>query len=145
MAAKKDSKKIYYIRVQHELVEVTAEVYYTYFRGRRQEQAQKERDAYHGLVSYNDLDTESLLGEEMIPDKDTPGLEENAIATVQADKLHEAMNALRSSERAILHELYFVGLTERELAQKTGTPQQTIHKRKQAVLVKLKELLGSFD
>ena len=54
--------KNYYIKVPGALVEVTEEVYLTYYRMRRRCSAVQEKDTYNGVTSYDTLDTEDILG-----------------------------------------------------------------------------------
>lgn len=49
-------KEKYMIKVEGKLVEVTPEVYYTYFRMERQERGQEEKKAYNQVMSYDALD-----------------------------------------------------------------------------------------
>ena len=67
-------KKEFYIRVKDELVEVTREVYLTYYRGKRGEETQLEKIRRNHVVSYDAFDTESALGAEMLIDTASDGL-----------------------------------------------------------------------
>ena len=42
----------FYIKVREELIEVTQEVYLTYYRARRRELAQIEKERRHRVLSY---------------------------------------------------------------------------------------------
>lgn len=69
-------KKKYFIRVPGELIEVSKDIYLSYYRMKRRWVAQEERDTYNGLVSYDSMDTVEMLGEEMIPDSDASNVED---------------------------------------------------------------------
>lgn len=79
--------KNYYIKVPGALVEVTEEVYLSYFRMKRRWSAQVERDTYNGLISYDAMDTEETLGKEAIPDSDSPSVEDAALEKMLRAKL----------------------------------------------------------
>ena len=66
--------KNYYIKVPGALVEVTEEVYLTYYCMRRRCSAVQEKDTYNGMTSYDALDTEDMLGVDNIPDSKSAGL-----------------------------------------------------------------------
>ena len=134
-------EKVYYIKVPGSLVEVTKEVYLEYFRTRRRWYAQEERDTYNGLVSYNAMDTEEMLGEDTIPDSSTPSVEDMALDRLLRDKLRRCLAELSQPEQDMIHALYFEGLSERQFSKKAGIPQRTIHDRKHRTLVKLKKML----
>ena len=61
-----EANKKQFIRVAGELIEVTEEVYLTYYRGKRREKAQREKEQSHHVVSFDALDTEGLQGAQMI-------------------------------------------------------------------------------
>lgn len=83
-------KKEYRIRVDGVLVEVTQEVYQSYYRMRRREAFLIEKDIDHGVELYSNLDTDETLGEEMLPDLYSPGVEERAITNVLSEMIFAA-------------------------------------------------------
>ena len=138
------AEKTYWIRVPEGLVEVTKEVYVTYYRVRRREQFLEEKDARNGKVLYCDLDTEEILGEEMIPDHISPDVQDAVMARLMAEKLHACLKKLPEGERKLLYALYFDGLSERQYSAKTGVPQKTVHNRKKKAIQKLKKFFEKF-
>ncbi len=135
------AEKKFYIRVPGEKVEVTEEIYLTYYRSRRRDRAQRERDKYNGLVFYNSLDTDDTLGEEVIPDSDVPSVEDLAVNNILQEKLNHCLAMLSETERELINALYFEGLTERQFAKQTGKHYMTIHNRQVRVLLKLKKMI----
>ncbi len=135
------AEKKFYIRVPGEKVEVTEEIYLTYYRSRRRDRAQRERDKYNGLVFYNSLDTDDTLGEEVISDSDVPSVEDLAVNNILQEKLNHCLAMLSETERELINALYFEGLTERQFAKQTGKHYMTIHNRKVRVLLKLKKMI----
>lgn len=113
-------KKTYIVRVQGTVVEVTEEVYRAYHSIERHLLTVDEKDARNGKVLYSDLDTDELLGEDMIPDRNSVGVEDAAIAHILYDQLHRALNLLSPTEQKLIHEIYFQGLSERQIAKRSG-------------------------
>lgn len=59
-------KKEYRVRVCGVLVPVTQEVYQVFYQTKRHAKTLYEKDERNGLISYDGMDTEDTLGEEMI-------------------------------------------------------------------------------
>lgn len=136
-------RKEYYIRVQSTLVVVTKEVYKAYYGAKRHEKVLSEKDERHGLVSYNALDNADTIGENMIPDDDALSIEDVVISRILSESLHRCLALLPKADQELISALYFEGLSERQLAEKSHTPQRTIHDRKVKVLRKLKKMMNS--
>lgn len=134
-------EKNYCIKVPGALVKVTEEVYLTYFRARRRWSAQNERDTYNGVVSYDAMDTEEILGEEMIPDSNTLNVEDVVLDNLLREKLHVCLAKLTKPEQDMLYALYFDGLSERQLADNLGIHYMTLHCRKVSALRKLRKMM----
>lgn len=136
-----DEVKKYRIRVPGAIIEVTREVYLTYYRMDRHAKHLEEKDADHGRVLYSDMDKEELVGEEAIPDSDSPSVEDAALDRLMKDKLRKSLPLLTKQEMKLIDGLYFQGLSEHQLSAETGIPQRTIHDRKVMILRKLKKLM----
>lgn len=136
-------EKNYFIKVPGALVEVTEEVYLTYYRMRCRTSAQQEKDTYNGLTSYDALDTADMLGIESIPDLEAPSVEDMVVDKLLREKLHRCLAQLPKAEQKLLHALYFDGLSERQVADGLGIHYMTLHSRKVAILRKLKKMMES--
>ena len=90
---------------------------------------------------YSGLDTEDTTGEDGIPDKASPTVEEVVIQNIMIEKLNKSLVLLNQSEMDLINALFYAGYSEREWASKTGIPQKTINDRKRRILDKLKNLL----
>lgn len=101
-----------------------------------------KKDIRHGKVSYSDLDTGELLGEEMIPDFSMQPLEDNAICNIMLENLRQCLFRLSLPEQTLIRTIYYQGLTERQAAEQLGLPYMTVHDRKVRILQKLKRMLG---
>lgn len=80
----------YYIKIEGQLVPVTPEVYdaYHYYENHAQPVTKKEAKNVH---SYNFLDTDDLLGENMFPDKSSESIEDSAITNLLIEQLRQHM------------------------------------------------------
>ena len=136
-------KKKYYIRSSRTSVEVTQEVHCAYHSVERHLRTLDDKDKRNGKISYDNLDTEELLGEDMIPDLDAVSVEDAAIARVMHQQLHQALHLLTKPEQELIYAIYFQGLSERKLSQRMGIHYMTIHSRKVKILEKLRRLLES--
>lgn len=58
--------------------------------------------------------------------------------------LNEALLSLTDEEWALVQELYYLGKTEREVGECLSVPKSTIHYRKEAILLKLKNFVERF-
>ena len=140
-------KEKYVIKIQGKLIEVSADVYYAYFRMERRERWQEEKKQEHEVVSYDAMDTEETVGAEAIQDMSSPSMEELAIAKELNERLHHAVAALPKAERDLIRAIYFEGLTEEDYGKKTGLSQTGISYRRRKILSKLKmflDFMGSF-
>ena len=137
MAAKKE----FFIRVKDELVEVTQEVYLSYYRAKRCEQAQIEKEQRHHVLSYDAFDTSSALGAEMLTDTASDEPEDIVIKKLMVEKLYSCIAKLTNDERWLVCMLFFDGCSERETAKKLGLSSMTVHNKKEQILAKLLKLL----
>ncbi len=134
-------RKKYYIRVPEALVEVSEEVYRAYHQEKRRGYTMNEKDQRNGLTSYDELDTDELTGQEMIPDRDAVSVEDTAIANIMRSKLHRCLALLPEGERTLLEKIYFCNQSEYKVAQTLGIPRMTVHNRKARALCKLKKMM----
>ena len=131
----------YKVKIQGVLVDVTKEIYLTYYQMARREKHLEEKDAQHGVVSYGELDTVELLGEEAMPDMNSDSVEDSAIHMLMCEKLNQCLMQLPASEAELIIALFFDGNSERQISIKCGIPYMTIHDRKIKILGKLKKLM----
>lgn len=131
----------YRIYVQGILVEVSKEVYQAYYSIERHTRTLDEKDTRNGRVLYSDLDTEEMLGEEMIHDLCAKHVEDVAIHNILCQKLFQCFGMLCASEMDLIWALYFEGLTEREYAKQIGISQKGVNKRRQKVLKNLRAMM----
>ncbi len=134
-------KNEYYIRVRGTLVLVTPEVYKACHQTKRKVKTLYEKDERNGLVSYDSMDTEDMLGEETIPDSDAASVEDIVEDKLLRDRLHSCLLQLTAEEQSLIFELFFAQKTEREYAETLGISQKAVNKRRHKVLIKLRRLM----
>lgn len=140
-------KEKYMIKIQGDLIEVSEDVYYAYFRMDRQERWQEEKKQDHDVVSYDALDNGETVGAEAIQDMNSPGMEELVIANELKERLHNIVAALPKSERELIQAIYFEDIPVNDYAKRVGLSHRGINKQRKRILSKLKMLLdimGSF-
>ena len=116
-------------------------MYLAFYRMRRREQYVQEKDFHAGVMHYSEWDTGETVAEEMFPDP-ALNVEEEIIAKVMSEKLHDCLALLPESDRELLHALYFEGQSERQLCKKLGVGQKTVNDRKRKALGKLRNMFG---
>lgn len=122
------------------LMEVTEETYRDYYRDKRRQRYIDERSRLNGDVSYNALDTDETLGEDVFADEKTD-VEAEVINKMTVVELRKAFLLLSPDERELIKILFIDGVTERKASEIYGVSQVAIHKRKNKILAKLKEFL----
>ena len=122
------------------LMEVTEETYKEYYRDKRRQKYIDERSRLNGDVSYNALDTDETLGEDVFADEKTD-VEAEVINKMTVAGLRKAFLLLSPDERELIKILFIDGVTERKASEIYGVSQVAIHKRKNRILAKLKDFL----
>lgn len=128
----------YTLWVDGQAVSVSEQVYRAYYKMKRREKYLEESDTAHGKVSYSDMDTEEMSGEEAIPDLSSDSVEDTVINSIMLLKLKECLPLLSDMERKLITHLFWSKKTERECAAIYGISQKGINKRKAKILQKLK-------
>ena len=140
-------KEKYMIKIQGDLIEVSEDVYYAYFRMDRQERWQEEKKQDHDVVSYDALDNGETVGAEAIQDFNSPGMEELVIANELKERLHNIVAALPKPERELIQAIYFEDIPVSDYAKRVGLSHRGINKQRKRILSKLKmflDIMGSF-
>ena len=122
------------------LMEVTEQTYREYYRDKRRQKYIDERSKLNGDVSYNALDTDETLGEDVFADTKTD-VETEVINKMTVAELRKAFLLLSPDERELITAIYIHNLTEREFAKQKGVYHNAVHKRKLRVLEKLRKFL----
>jgi RNA polymerase sigma factor (sigma-70 family) len=129
------------IRIDGEIVTVTREVYEVYYKTRRRERTQEERDARNRLVHYNAWDNADGNGEDAIRSRgETP--EQALVSRSESDRLRGCIDALPGRERELICALYFDRKSIAAVSRETGVPERTLGYRRDKALKTLRKMLG---
>lgn len=122
------------------LMEVSEEDYVQMNREKSRMQYQCKMAKKMGEFSYDSVGADDFDGA-MILENHSLDVSEVVEQRIMVDKLHEAMKLLPEEDAELIQALYFDELTEREYARVQGLSQVAVHKRKQRVLQKLRDML----
>jgi RNA polymerase sigma factor (sigma-70 family) len=124
--------KEYYITMKDGTkVPVTEEVYRAYKRPAWREHKRRiVRSEYERSLERFEEDHVPISSNEVLED-------------IVADKIliETLLSALTPEEKFIINEIYFQGKTEREIAKEMNIAQQSINKKKNRILLKLRNLI----
>lgn len=135
-------KKQFFIPIEGKLIEVEENVYIAYYKMGRRERYLVERDQKNGVLSYDALDQDGIIGQEMMNDPEADSLEELVMAKELKSKLHLCIEMLSKSERELIQAIYFDGMSDTEYSKRIRKSQQTVSYRRKKVLSKLKRLMN---
>lgn len=140
---KPHNEKVYYIidSIQTAILD-QHQISFQYYEYTPEKKKILKHDGYlYILDPYSDLDTDELLGEDMIPDMTSERVEDSAIYSILREKLHQYLGMLPPQDMELIQALYFECMTEREYAQQIGISQKGVNKRRQKVLDKLRTMM----
>ena len=120
---------------------MTQEVYQAYYQAKRHDKTLCEKDERNGLVSYDGMDTEDILGEEMIPDRDAISVEDAVIRNILHEEVRRCVSLLEADDRFLVYALFYKRLSERDCARILGISQNAVNKRRHTVLAKLRKMI----
>lgn len=130
-----------YIKINGKLIPVTDEVYLAYYRQDRRARFSHEKHQMQGVVSFQELDTDEMTGEDMIPDLDAVSIEEQVVEELLHEHLRRCISLLTEEEQKIIYALYYEQKTEREYAKTLGISQKGVNKRRHKALAHLRALI----
>ena len=134
-------EKKHYIKVQDEMVEVSEEVYLTYYRMERKARVVVEKDQRNGTVLFSELDAQEFLTAETLQDPHAVSVEAIVIGNLMNEKLRICLRQLSDDESSLIRRRYWDQVSQSELASELQTSQQFISYRERQILGKLKKLL----
>ena len=138
-AMDKQYAKRWFVPMHGMLMEVEEAFYKDFYR-------QKERDDYLSWraknkdISYNDYDTEECSGEDMLVDPDDD-VATQVTDKLMLEKLRSVLPLLPEDEYKLIHEHYFLGISQVELSAVYGRNQSNISRKIARILEKLKNFL----
>ena len=140
--------------VNDQFIEVSEEIYQVYMQGDR-----KMRYFETDLKTERTILAEDGTVQRVIPSREDSldrlmddnarqfsdageSVEDAVLRKIAEDELHRALEKLTDEEYALVYALFFEGKTERDYAKELGVSQVAVHKKKQRILKKLKEIIG---
>lgn len=139
--------------VNGQFIEVSEEIYQVYMQGDRkmryfetdlktERTILAEDGTVQRVIPSREDSLERLMDDNARQFSDAGESVEDAVLRKMAeDELHWALEKLTDEEYALVYALFFEGKTERAYAKELGVAQVTVHKKKQRILKKLKEIL----
>ena len=134
-------KEKYFIPVEGKLIEVEENVYVAYYKMGRRERYLEERDQANGVLSYDALDHDGMIGQEMFQDPGLSSLEDLELAKELIVQLHRCIDMLPRAERELIQAIYFDGMSDREYSKRINKTQPAVSGRHKKVLSKLRILM----
>lgn len=143
------SKKDFYICLDGRAIRVSEEVYRTYYRGERKEryfmedlkteriQVDAEAKTVHFTPSREDS-YERLVAANHQFMVQGQSVEDEAVLSVL---LEAALHSLSDEEQALVHELFYLEKTEREVSAVLNIARSTLQRKRNRVLEKLRGML----
>lgn len=124
------------------IVEVTREVYLEWYRSRRREKYQKEREQKYGVCSLNKLAEMGGKNNPAILKRNEP--EEVVIKKLCLEKLKESLSILSDQDAYLIYLLFFEELTVKDTAQRLRCSHKTVQNRRKRILTQLKNTLKEY-
>lgn len=129
-----------FIPVQGCLLETDRKHYKAFYKEKERNAYLERLDKENGLLSIDTFDSVDDNGTDFIS-ADTEDMADLVADSLMAEKLQECLLMLTEDEQRLIREIYYSGLTERDLSEKYDISQVAVHKRKHRILEKLKKLL----
>lgn len=128
-------RKCYVLRVPDgTLVQVTREVYLTWYQSRRSERYQIEKGKKYGVCSLNELEEKGIsVGSIADPEAQT-------INKISLAKLWRGLEELPEQDLNLIYLLFFEETSMKEAAQICGCSPKTIQNRKKKILTRLRRI-----
>lgn len=121
------------------LVEVSREIYLEWYRSRRRERYQQERNRKHGICSLDELEKNGNYPH--TPLGVCEGVEETVLHDFYKDKIREVLGNLSDTDARLIDLLYFKEATVTEAAQIFKCNRNTIQNRRKQILKKLQQMM----
>jgi len=146
------SNKQFFISIKGARVEVTEEIYLTYYRSKRRDRYYERDIKTHtairnkaGIITgyapskEDSLDRLICTGEDFVDQQKST--EDTVMASLMSVALYKALDKLSEADRALIDVLFYQNMTERQAAAVFGLSQKGINKRKAKILMTLRKVL----
>jgi RNA polymerase sigma factor (sigma-70 family) len=135
--------KQYFIKIGRQFIPVDEKVYRAYYqpvwREEKRAEVREEKEISYDFMAENGIEPEDKNRERV----DTI-VTERLFTEKYSEYLHSALRELDEDEKFLIDEIFFKGISERELSGETGIPRKTIAYRREKILEKLKKIIEKF-
>ena len=132
-------KKEYYLYVKGKAVKVSEEVYKAYWKITEHEKYLQRKDWKHQVIPFLSLDHDGHFLDNIIDEK--IDLEKIVEVKMQIEELNKALATLTKEERELMEAIFYREESLRSTGKKEKVSYQTIGKRRDKILEKLREIL----
>ena len=132
-------KKEYFLYVKGKEVKVSEEIYKTYWKITEHEKYLQRKDWKYNVISFSALDYDGHFVDNIIDEK--IDLEKIVEVKMQIEELHKALNTLTKEERELMEAIFYKEESLRSIGKKEKVSYQSIAKRRDKILEKLREIL----
>ena len=134
-------KKKLFIPLHGMIMEVDKDAYLEFYKTQRRQKYINERSKDNNDISFDSLTTADFNGENILIGSDNT--EDQAIRNIMSEDIRHVISMLKSSDRELIHAMFYEGLSERQYAECCGVNRNAIHKREVRILEELKKFLES--
>ena len=132
-------KKEYFLYVKGKEVKVNEDIYRAYGRITEHKKYLQRKDWKHNVISFSALDHDGHFVDNIIDEK--IDLEKIVEVKMQIEELHKALNTLTKEERELMEAIFYKEESLRSIGKKEKVSYQTIGKRRDKILEKLRKIL----
>ena len=136
--------RAYFINLGYAIMETNMEEYRKYYHEKNVRDYQKKEAIRVGEFSYDAINNPEFeeSGNRELMDASDESFEDKMAYKILAEKLPEALLELDDDEAALIEEIFFKNISERELAAKYGVSHTAIQKRRKKILKKLEKFFN---
>ena len=132
-------KKEYFLYVKGKAVKVSEEVYKAYWKITEHEKYLIKKDWKNNVIPFSALDYDGHFVDNIIDER--IDLEKIVEVKMQIEELHRALNTLTKEERELMEAIFYKEESLRSIGKKEKVSYQTIGKRRDKILEKLRKIL----
>ena len=132
-------KKDYYLYVKGKAVKVSEEVYKAYWKITEHERYLIKKDWKNNVILFSALDYDGHFVDNIIDER--IDLEKIVEVKMQIEELNKALNQLTKEERELMEAIFYREESLRSIGKKEKVSYQTIGKRRDKILEKLRKIL----
>lgn len=135
-----EEKNVFVLPVKKELIQVTKEVYYEFYKQRNHERYLIRKDIENGVVSYDSWKMKTRNGVDFLIDENS-NVEHEIMKKNDLKKLNKCLKLLSKDELYLIHKIYVECKTEKEIGYLLKITHQAVNRRKKRLLKKLYNML----